>query len=364
MVARGGQARSLAASDISLLTRYAASAFAVVAGFEWLLGRTISRLAAAPTLEGAPRQAIEFFGRTGLYLISPTAILALSVLLLTVVQSGASAIRSRDRWKLAATLFLAIFGLIALAHTFYPTLLWLNVAFGLLTLAALWLVASHCLAEGARSLPMRLAVVLVALAYSGWLYYVLQQDLVNSGVKLLGAPLLFLNLGEMAAVAAPAAFFAALALPYGQWRHLLRWILPIILVVVFSAGNIADAVLNQGFMGVFAIWSLGMNLFLPWPLYAISGALFTYALLTCFTARSPRSREANPSTGLGLLLLVFAGYSLQLPYQFVMAVLSIALISGLVRVPWRGKQAPHASRQALEEGSKQRAIVIPNVRTE
>jgi hypothetical protein len=211
---------------------------------------------------------------------------------------------------------------------------------------------------------MRLAIVLVALAYSGWLYYVLEQDLVDSGVSLLGAPLLFLNLGEMVAVTAPAAFFAAVALPHGQWRHPLRWIVPAILVVVFSVGNIADAVLNQGFMGVFAIWSLGMNLFLPWPLYAISGALFTYTLLTCLTARGPRTREANPSTGLGLLLLVFAGYSLQLPFQFVMAVLSIALLSGLVRVPWRQNQVARGSRQALEEGSSQPAIIVPQVGTD
>jgi hypothetical protein len=319
--------------ELSLLTRYAATALGVVGGLEWLLGRTISRLAAAPTLEGAPREAIENVGRIGLYLLSPTAILALALLLLLVVRSGASAIRARDASKLAASLFLAVFGLLALAHTFYPTLLWLNVALNLLAFAAFWSVALWCLAGRSRNLPMRVGVTLVALAYSGWLYYVLQQDFVDMGLPLLGAPILFLNLGEIAAVLAPAAFFTALALPYGQWRHVTRWTLPAVLLAVFAAGNIADAVLNQGFMGVFAIWSLGMNLFLPWPLYAISGALFVYAVLTCFVARGRNSREANPGTGLGLLLLVFAGYALQLPFQFIMAVLSIALLSGLVSIP-------------------------------
>jgi hypothetical protein len=207
---------------------------------------------------------------------------------------------------------------------------------------------------------MRVGVVLVALAYSGWLYYVVQQDLTDVGASLLGAPLLFLNLGEIAAACAPAAFFWAIALPYGQWRHPLRWVLPTILVLVFSAGNVADALLNQGFMGVFAIWSLGMNLFLPWPVYAISGGLFVYTVLTCFTGRGRRSREANPSTGLGLLLLVFAGYALQLPFQFIMAVLSIALIPGLVRVPSRQRltRSKAVPRQA-ESASQQAANASP-----
>lgn len=318
--------------EIALVTRYAAAALALVGGLEWLLGRTISRLAAAPTLEGAPRQAIEVLGRTGLYLISPTALLAVAVLLLMTIRAGASAVQARDTSKLAVSLFLAVFGLIALTHTFYPTLLWLNVALNLLALAALWAVALLCLVERALSPALRLGVGLVAFAYSGWLYYVLQQSLVGTDTRLLGAPIFFLNLGEIAVVAAPAAFFAAIALPHRQWRHAVRWLLPAMLALLFSVGNIADGILNQGFMGVFAIWSLGVNLFLPWPLYALSGTLFVYALLTCLSGKGPRAPEANPSTGLGLLLLVFAGYALQLPFQFVMAALSIALLSGLAHL--------------------------------
>jgi hypothetical protein len=345
-----------AEDELSLLARYAATALAIVGGLEWLLGRTVSRMAAAPTLEGTPRQIVEFVGRIGLYLISPTAVLALAVLLLLVARTGAAAVRTRDASRLAVSLFLAVLGLLALAHTFYSTLLWLNVTLNLLTLAALWWVALMCLIERRQSAAMRWGVALVALAYSGWLYYVLQQDLVGRGVSLLGTSVLFLNLGEIAAVAAPIAFFAAVALPFGQWRHALRWVLPLLLAAIFSAGNVADALLNQGFMGVFTIWSVGLNLFLPWPVYAISGALYVYGVLTCFKARGRRSREANPGTGLALLLLTFAGYALQLPFQFTMSVLSIALLSGLVRIspaPHRGRVP--AARESIEAGAKQPA---------
>ncbi|HET6313618.1 MAG TPA: hypothetical protein VFH60_07260 [Chloroflexia bacterium] len=345
-----------AQDELSLLARYAASALALVGGVEWLLGRTISRMAAAPTLEGTPRQIIESVGRVGLELISPTAVLALAVLLLLVVQTGASAIRLRDTAKLGVSLFLAVFGVLALAHTFFPTLLWLNVTLNLLTLVALWCVAVLCLVERKRTVWMRAGVTLVALAYSGWLYYLLQQATVDRGVSLPGAPLLFLNLGEIAAVLVPVAIFLAVAVPYGQWRHPLRWVLPVLLAAIFAVGNVADALLNQGFMGVFTIWSVGLELFLPWPLYAISGALYVYAVLTCFKGRGRRSREANPGTGLGLLLLTFAGYALQLPFQFTMAVLSIALLSGLVHIspaPLRPRVA--GMRENIASGATQPA---------
>jgi hypothetical protein len=317
-------------------------------------------MAAAPTLEGAPRQVVEIVGRIGLYLISPTAVLALAVLLLLVVPTGAAAVSARQAPRLALSLLLAVFGLLALAHTFYPTQLWLNVTLNLLTLVALWCVALLCLVEGKRSAWLRAGVTLIALAYSGWLYYVLQQDLVDRGVSLPGAPILFLNLGEVAAVLVPVALFAAVALPHGQWRHPLRWVLPVLLAAVFSAGNVADALLNQGFMGVFTIWSVGLNLFLPWPLYAISGALYVYAVLTCFKGRGRRAREANPGTGMGLLLLTFAGYALQLPFQFTVAVLSIALLSGMVRIspsPARGRTA--AARENTGAGPIQAGVADP-----
>ena len=341
------QTRVASRDDLVLLARYVAVALAIVGGLEWLLGRTISRLAAAPNLEGFPRDAIEFVGRAGLYLITPTVLLSLALLLLVAVRTGAVAVRKRDRSVLGLSLFVAIYGLFALAHTFYETLLWLNVAFALLSVAAVWGVALVCLVRRTRTAFMLAGVVLTALAYTGWLYYVVQQDLVGSNANLLGSPLLFLNLGEIAAVLTPFAFFAAIAVPYGQWKHWSRWILPLVALVFFSAGNIADAMLNQGFMGVFTIWSVGLNLFLPWPLYAISGTVYLYAILTCFKGTGPRVKLANPNTGLGLLLLAYAGYALQLPFQFVLAVLSISLLSGLYSA---FEQSPRGNINVRDDG--------------
>lgn len=316
-------------SDIRLLLRYAAVGLMVVGGLEWLLGRTVSRMAAAPTLEGIPREIIETLGRTGLYLVSPAVLLALVLFVGSSMLTGSRFIQTNNRGGVALTIYLGIFGLIAAAHTFFPTLGWLNIVFNLLALIGAWWTALYCFFRNALTLAMRVGVLLVALGYSGWFYFVLQEALASMGVPLLGAPVFFLNLGEIAAVAAPFAFFAAVALPYGQWRHPMRWVFPVAVAALFSGGNIADAVFNQGFSGVFAIWSLGFNLFLPWPVYTLALLAFLYSVLTCFSRKGVKSAEARPDTGLGLLLLLYAGYALQVPYQFVLALLSLTLLAGL-----------------------------------
>ncbi len=344
-------------SDVTLLLRYAAMGLMVVGGLEWLLGRTVSRMAAAPTLEGTPRQIIETLGRLGQFLVSPAFLLALLLFIGSMTVAGSRFIRANVRGNLPLAVYLSVFGLVSAAHTFFPTLGWLNIAFNVLALVGAWWVALYSFLRRERSLSIRVGVLLVALGYSGWFYFVLQEALAGMGVPLLGAPVLFLNLGEIAAVAAPFAFFAAIAVPHGQWRHAARWILPVIVAALFSAGNIADAVLNQGFSGVFAIWSLGFNLFLPWPVYTLALLAFLYSVLTCFS-RGLRAAWANPNVGFGLLLLLYAGYTLQVPYQFVLALLSLSLLAELA-TPFSTTD-PHDEAATLEVPD----ALLPRARSE
>jgi len=306
-----------------LLARYVATALLPIAGVEWLLGRTVSRMAAAPTLEGLPRTIVEVLGRTGIFVLSTSFLLAASLVCLSALSFGALANQERRPLMLALAYFLPLFTAFAIAHSFLETQVWVNVVFNILALMAMWWVALSFVMNREVTVEARIAVLLVALAWSGWYYYVL-------GALLEGAVFL-LNLGEMIAVAAVFALFAAIAVPGGEWRHLRRWVAPALLTVLFSIGNIADMIADQGFMGVFTTWSVGFNLFLPWPLYAVANALFTYSVLTCFSKREGKSAFANANTGLGLLLIVFAGYNLQLPYQHLLAVLSLMLLSGLAR---------------------------------
>jgi hypothetical protein len=328
-------------SERDWLARYAGMGLGVVGALEWFLGRTVSRMAAAPPLEGTARTIIETVGRAGIFLISPAFILAATLLFLSVSTFGSSSTPGEPRrpGRVALAIYLAVFAGLAAAQSLLSALSlfspqpWLVITFNLLSGVAMWWVALSFALSRQTEPAQRVAVLLIALSYSGWLYYVLQQQAPNAGMGFAGAPVFVRDLGEMAAIVSTAALFWAIAVPNGQWRHWGRWIAPAILALAFTAGNIADLVADQGFTAVFTTWSLGFYLFLPWPVYAVGIALFAYAVLTCFSRGDDKTPLANRNIGLGLLLLLYAGYQLQLPYQHVLAVLSLLLLTGLAK-PW------------------------------
>ncbi|MBF6613700.1 MAG: hypothetical protein IVW55_11290 [Chloroflexi bacterium] len=325
--------------------RYVAIALAVVGGVEWFLGRTVSRLAAAPPLQGVARTFIEYLGRVGIFLLSPSFVLAASLFLLSVITYGSYASSRGDVVRITLSIYLALFAVIATVHSLFialqlfPDQVWFNISFNILSLIAVWSLAIYFLSRGDAARAARLSVLFVAVAFAGWYYYVLQQSISDFGLRLPLDPVAARDFGELVAVVAPLLFFAAIALPNGQWRHRKRWIAPLLLVLLFSAANVADMLTDQGFTGVFATWSLGFNLYLPWPLYALALGLFVYALLTAFAGDANNTAFANSNTGLGMMLLVFAGYALQLPYQHLIAVLALLLFSG-VAVPFGARSIP------------------------
>ncbi len=315
--------------DAKWLARYATVALAIVACLEWLFGRTISRLASAPMLEGTPRAVVEGLGKVGLFLISPALILALVLVILSAFLIGRDAMRGGRPLTFAFAYYLALFAAVVIASTLLGTHGWLIIGFNVLSAASVWWIAILCWRDGSKPRSARVGVMLVALAYTCSYTYVLQQLLSTPGPGSNDFGVIIASLGNLVAVAAPFAFFAATAGKHGSWRNGRRWILPIILALAFSAGNVADAIFNQGFTGVFAIWSLGFNVIWLWPVYSVSLALFAYSILTAFSSDSADIEYANPNTGVGLLLLLFAGYSLQIAYQHLLAVLSLTLLAGL-----------------------------------
>ena len=79
------------------------------------------------------------------------------------------------------------------------------------------------------------------------------------------------------------------------------------LLALFAAGNIADIIANQGFTGVFAIWSVGFTLWLPWPLYGVSLALYLYTMLTCFSTRGDHASGSRRQPGHGVVATPLCG---------------------------------------------------------
>jgi len=339
------------------LARYSAVGVMIVGGLEWLLGRVVSRLAAIPPLEGIGRTVVETLGRAGLFLVSTAFILAATLFFVTTLSLGERANRRRRPGELALAVYLTLYGVFLVAHALMTLLsvfgdeAWLNVTFNILSLVAIWWLALRFIVsqdggpmpqDGSLRLwsvdgrwpilAFKAGVALVALAYSGWFYSVLYAWLSGPGNVGDGAGADALRLGELAAVLTPMAFFFAICVPGQEWRRSIRWIIPLVVFVLFAAGNIADIIANQGFTGVFAIWSVGFTLWLPWPLYGVSLALYLYTLLTCFSTRGDEaSRFSGANRGMGLFLLLFAGFYLQLTYQHLLAALAMLLLTGLAR---------------------------------
>jgi hypothetical protein len=321
------------------LVRMAALALVWAGGVEWLFGRVISRMAASPALEGVGRSVIEVIGRAGLFLISTAFLLALTLFPAEVLRLGASANRSGDSRGLAFATYLALFGVLLAVHAILSALAglrdqaWIDITFNILSLAALVVAAVRAATNPGVPWTARAGVAVVAFAYGTWFYSVLGGAMAGAGgpqVPGTGGALL---LGEAAALLVPTLFFLATSVPSGRWRALRSWTIPVLGALIFAAGNIADIAVDQGFTGVFTIWSVGFTLYLPWPFYALSLAFFLHALGTCFSRRRSAvvGNYANPDTGLGLLLLLYAGFYLQLTYQHLLALLAILLLGQLAR---------------------------------
>lgn len=317
------------------LARYLAFGVMLVGGLEWLLGRVVSRLAAAPPIEGVARTIIEFLGRTGFFLLSTAFLLAVGLVVVSALGLGERASRPRRLDDMALSIFLCVFAAFALAQTLLSflsaggTQSWLTTSFNVLSAGTLWWLTIRFVVTEA-SITSRVAVVMVALAYTGWFWSSFFSTTASGSV--LGSAVDSLHIGEAAAVLSPILFFCAIALPNGGWGNIRRWIFPMVVGVLFSAGNIADIVFDQGFSGVFSIWSVGFTLFLPFPLYAVSLMLYLYTVLTCFDKKKRIwTRYGGPNIGMGMLLLFFAGFYLQLTYQHVLAILAMMLLTRVAR---------------------------------
>jgi hypothetical protein len=317
----------------ALLLRYSAIALGALAGIEWLLGRTVSRMSASPALVGTPRDIIEGIGQVGLKLLPLAFIAASIVFFLAALDLGERAMHTRSQQGVALAMFLSLFGTLTVAAPFFPTAAWLSTSYNFLSLISLGWIWFYVFVNPVIAKRAKLAITIALLAYFGWFYYIIQQEL-SARWGFGGAPIFVLNIGEILALATPFAFFVAVALPNEEWRHPRRWILPILAGTIFTAANIADMAVDQGFAGVFTLWSVGFTHFLPWPIYALALAAFLSSILTCFSRSEGKAKFANPNTGLGLLLLLFAGYNLQLTYQHLLAVVAFMLFAGIAR-PFR-----------------------------
>jgi hypothetical protein len=182
--------------------------------------------------------------------------------------------------------------------------------------------------EGASRPSVRLALALMVAAYFCYQYYVLghlfYRILDYGAVPPMSITLL--RTGEVLAVAAAAAAFWAWGLP--RWR------------AVGAAGLLAVAAVLLGLtlaglspvstLAILALWTTGLSLILPSPIYMVALALYLLTLVACF-----RSGDGF-WTAAGLLLVLLAGYMPEATYQHSLLLLGVAFLGAAL--PWTAPQ--------------------------
>jgi len=330
----------------SWLSRYLAVGLMVFAGLEWFLGRVVSRTAAAPPLSGIGRTIVEALGRTGFFLFATAFLLATALLLLSAWRLYELARNEHHLDDVALAVFLGLFAILDVVQSLLTASSAvtsegiLTFSFNVFSLIAVWWLTVRFLSVGREPRMVKVAVSLAALAYSCWYCSILAGG-ISLGSSNIGSTDI-LRFGELAAVLTPVALFVAMALPH-EWRVGKRWIAPVLLSLAVAAGNIADIATDSGYTGVFSIWSVGFTLWLPWPIYAVSIGLFLYAVLTCFARKVKPGGYGDANIGLGMLLILFAGYNLQLTYQHLLVVLAFALLTKVARPLRRTGKVEHPS---------------------
>jgi uncharacterized membrane protein YuzA (DUF378 family) len=126
----------------------------------------------------------------------------------------------------------------------------------------------------------------------------------------------------MAAFVVGEALVVASGLAFGWWMRPYReerwiWVAAVVPTVAF----ISMYLVAPSISGVLAIWSIGLTLFLPWPLYAVSLWAMTAAMLTGL-------KRGHPA-GLAIALLVAGGYASQLSTQLFLSLTALYLLVGV-----------------------------------
>jgi hypothetical protein len=171
-------------------------------------------------------------------------------------------------------------------------------------------------------LRARVAIGLMVVAYACYQYYSLShlfyRVLDYSTVPPLAVPVLRLGEG-LVVVAGAAAFWAWGA---RRWRHAGFAGTSIVAVAVFviAAGSLAPSATTS----ILSLWTTGLSLFLPLPLYLLALGLYLLTVIACL-----RSGE-DFWTGAGLLLVLLAGYMPEATYDHLLLLLGLAFLSGVM----------------------------------
>ncbi|MBI3360275.1 MAG: hypothetical protein HY023_04110 [Chloroflexi bacterium] len=284
---------------------------ALAALADWLIARTITRSAifmpkSPPVITAY--QLLSFVGQVSATFAGLLAIAALAWIVWT---------HWRSRGGMGFPIVVVSLIALSIAFLFAPAEGWLRVAYQLLVIAALGMITAQKLTAFEKSrFSGRLFPALALLAGSLYqLSHALYAALHWPGPPPFASALF--NLGELFVVLGAIAIWWAYGRGLNPWHDAsLLW--AAVPALAFAAGHLA----NQSMTGIIAIWSTGMTLYLPWPLYAASLWLAGATVVT--------SLRRGDSVAWAILLLAAGGYAPQLSTQVFVGLVGLWLLTPIV----------------------------------
>jgi len=275
---------------------------------DWLIGRTFTRSAIFMPKSPLVIGIYQTLGTVGQVAATLTDLLTLGALIWIAWHER--------RTRSARALPLALVGLMAFnfASLFAAPSGWFAVARHLLTLAAVATLAVR-IGMGADRASRKIAAVLPALAIlSGALYQTgiaAYQALRVPDLPVFARALF--DTGELLVVLSPVLLW---------WtdRPTVRgnrsaYVLAALPAIAFAALCIA----NPSLSGILSIWSIGLTLYLPWPLYAVSLWLAGVTVIASLRRHDP--------AGFAIVLLAAGGYAPQLSTHVFLGVIAVWLLA-------------------------------------
>ncbi|MBX3001465.1 MAG: hypothetical protein KF893_23290 [Caldilineaceae bacterium] len=279
---------------------------AIAALMDWLLTRTLTRLAIfipkTPAMITG-YEVLAFVGQVGSSLAGLLVLAGVGWIIGQEVR--------RQRPPGLPAILAARLGLSLLFLVIAPAA-WLSAVAHLLTLAAIFWLVGAFLARDGRSggfAPLHVALLLPALVLSlGEVFHlipVLYRLLGWSGPPSFTLPIF--NLGELLFIVAPILFWWN----WGRGASRRAWIGGLIPAALFAALYVASPAMTA----TIVIWSTGMTLYLPWPLYVLSFWLAGTTILACV--------QRQDRVGWGLVLFAAGGYAPQFSVQIFFSLMAL-----------------------------------------
>ncbi len=292
---------------------------------ETLLLRLVTRIGVHLPKEGAVTRAFEGASIFGSLAFNFASLLAIG---LAVVVLASLARRMESGPARLALAGLSVAMLSGLAVSLITNSATADAVFGVAAALLVGVIGLVFAREANRTFSSRLALALMVVAYLSYQYYILSHlfyRILDYGA-VPPMSISVLRLGEVLAVAAAAAAFWAWGLPRWRWvgRGGLAAVAAVLLVLIFAGLS------PYSTMAILALWTTGLSLILPFPVYLLALALYLLTLVACW-----RSGDGF-WTAAGLLLVLLAGYMPEATYQHLLLLLGVAFLSRAV--PWTAPQ--------------------------